>query len=79
MTAAYGHQEHHIGQGGAVPLVAVLHSITPDAEILMIGAQDPEAFIHSIDESVALTELQSFITAEAFMLLRFASLTETKP
>jgi len=49
-------------------LVAALHVAVPQAEILLLGPEDPEARIHAADESVSLDELERCILAEALLL-----------
>lgn len=68
MVAAYGQPVVRIGSGGSVPLVPVLHSTFPDAEILMYGASDERSQYHSIDESVGLADLERTALAEALWL-----------
>jgi acetylornithine deacetylase/succinyl-diaminopimelate desuccinylase-like protein len=53
-------------------LVSVLASIAPATEILLAGAQDERAAIHSIDESVDLEELRRVIAAQVLLLAELA-------
>src|ERR1044072_3581526 len=46
------------GQGGSIPLCNVLHATYPDAEIMMIGVEEPGCLIHAPNESVDPVELQ---------------------
>jgi acetylornithine deacetylase/succinyl-diaminopimelate desuccinylase-like protein len=68
MEAAYGKPSSTVGQGGSIPLVSVLAGIAPGTEILLAGAQDEKAAIHSIDESVDLEELQRVIKTQVLLL-----------
>ena len=68
MREAYGKDSVMMGQGGSIPLVSNLAKIAPDAEIILWGAEDPAAAIHSSNESVDLTELARCILAEALLL-----------
>ena len=68
METVYGRASVEIGSGGSVPLVPVLASTFPDAEILMYGASDDRSQYHSIDESVDLGELERTAAAEAVWL-----------
>jgi cysteinylglycine-S-conjugate dipeptidase len=72
MEQAYGRPVTTVGQGGSIPLVSVLADIAPATEILLAGAQDEKAAIHSIDESVSLDELQRVITAQVLLLAELA-------
>ena len=65
---AFGVAPVHHGQGASIPLVAALHVAVPQAEILLLGPEDPEARIHAADESVSLDELERCILAEALLL-----------
>jgi acetylornithine deacetylase/succinyl-diaminopimelate desuccinylase-like protein len=72
MQAAYGKPASTVGQGGSIPLVSVLAGIAPGTEILLAGAQDEKAAIHSIDESVDLEELQRVIKTQVLLLAELA-------
>jgi len=68
MRDAYGKDCVLMGQGGSVPLISNLASAVPQAEIILWGAEDTAAAIHSHDESVDLAELERCILAEALLL-----------
>jgi len=72
MEAAYGRPVQLVGQGGSIPLVSVLARIAPGSEILLAGAQDEKAAIHSIDESVDLEELKRVAVAQVLLLAELA-------
>ena len=55
------------GAGGSIPLVNVLASVSPAAEIVMWGAADGEPTIHAPNESVDLTDVERMILAEALL------------
>ena len=55
------------GAGGSIPLVNVLASVAPGAEIVMWGAADSESTIHAPNESVDLADLERMILAEALL------------
>ena len=57
-----------MGQGGSIPLVCNLAIAAPQAEIILWGAEDSAAAIHSSNESVDLAELERCILAEALLL-----------
>jgi len=73
METAYGAPVARVGSGGSVPLVPVLHTTFPAAEILMYGASDERSQYHSIDESVDLRDLERTALAEALWLARLGS------
>jgi acetylornithine deacetylase/succinyl-diaminopimelate desuccinylase-like protein len=56
------------GQGGAIPLCVALSEAHPDAEILLIGVEEPACRIHAPDESVSPDELRRTAVAEALLL-----------
>ncbi len=72
MKDAYGKDSVMMGQGGSIPLVSNLAQAAPKAEIIMWGAEDPAAAIHSDNESVDIGELQHCILAEALLLKYFS-------
>jgi acetylornithine deacetylase/succinyl-diaminopimelate desuccinylase-like protein len=67
MEAAFGRPVVMGGAGGSIPLVNVLASIAPDAEIVIWGAEDSESTIHAPDESVDLADLERMILSEALL------------
>lgn len=68
MRTAYGADTVELGSGGSIPLVSVLTEVSPDATILLVGAQDLAAAIHAPDESVDLGELRDAALAEALFV-----------
>ncbi|MDI5965352.1 dipeptidase [Streptomyces sp. SL13] len=74
MAEAYDGSKMQIsGQGGSIPLCNTLASLYPDAEILLIGLNEPEAQIHAPNESVSPEELRRLSLAEARFLLDYAA------
>ncbi|MFC4504503.1 MULTISPECIES: dipeptidase [Streptomyces] len=74
MAVAYPGQEmQYAGQGGSIPLCNTLATLYPDAEILLIGLNEPEARIHAVDESVSPQELERLAVAEALFLRTYAA------
>ena len=59
MNDAYGTPMTTLGQGGSIPLCNVFADTYPDAELIMIGVEEPMALIHAPNESVAPSEIQS--------------------
>jgi acetylornithine deacetylase/succinyl-diaminopimelate desuccinylase-like protein len=68
MDQAYGRPMVQTGQGGAIPLCVALSEAHPDAEILLIGVEEPACRIHAPDESVSPDELRRTAVAEALLL-----------
>jgi acetylornithine deacetylase/succinyl-diaminopimelate desuccinylase-like protein len=74
MEAAYpGQRLQYAGHGGSIPLCNTLACLYPDAEILLIGLSEPEARIHSVNESVSPEELERLSVAEALFLRNYAA------
>ncbi|MBP2385855.1 dipeptidase [Paeniglutamicibacter kerguelensis] len=70
---AYGRPMASLGQGGSIPLCNVFEKIYPDAEIILIGVEEPLALIHAPNESVAPSEIEGMALTEALFLGRFAT------
>jgi cysteinylglycine-S-conjugate dipeptidase len=73
MAAAFGRELVTAGQGGAIPLCNELQGACPDAEVLLIGVEEPACHIHAADESVDPGELARTASGVALMLAGFAS------
>ena len=73
MTDAFGKPMTTLGQGGSIPLCNVFAETYPDAELIMMGVEEPAALIHAPNESVAPSEIQSMALAEALFLQRYAT------
>jgi acetylornithine deacetylase/succinyl-diaminopimelate desuccinylase-like protein len=73
MKDAYGAPMSTLGQGGSIPLCNVFADTYPDAEVIMIGVEEPAALIHAPNESVAPSEIQSMALTEALFLQRYAT------
>ncbi len=71
LTEAYGTPATHLGQGGSIPLCNVLADTYPEAEIIMMGVEEPQALIHAPNESVDPTEIASMALAEALFLQHY--------
>jgi acetylornithine deacetylase/succinyl-diaminopimelate desuccinylase-like protein len=70
---AYGKPTQMIGAGGSIPLAATLQQVAPQAEILLVGAEDADACnMHAPDESVARFDLECLALAEALLLTELA-------
>nr|MBA3739408.1 dipeptidase [Actinomycetota bacterium] len=57
-----------VGSGGSIPLVPMLNETFPGIEVLIWGAMDERSFIHSVNESVDLSEIEHIALAEALFL-----------
>jgi acetylornithine deacetylase/succinyl-diaminopimelate desuccinylase-like protein len=69
MASAFETDAGAMGCGGSIPLVARLQGISPDAEVILWGAEDvAEAKIHASNESVDLGEIEKMIVAQALTL-----------
>jgi acetylornithine deacetylase/succinyl-diaminopimelate desuccinylase-like protein len=73
MGEAYGRPMTTLGQGGSIPLCNVFDDTFPDAELIMMGVEEPAALIHAPNESVARSEIQSMALTEALFLQRYAT------
>ena len=72
MNDAYGTPMTTLGQGGSIPLCNVFQDTFPDAEILLIGVEEPLCLIHAPNESVAPSEIQDMALVEALFLQNYA-------
>ncbi|MFD9884642.1 dipeptidase [Streptomyces alboflavus] len=73
LSEAYdGEKMQAAGMGGSIPLCNTLAALYPEAEILLIGLNEPEAQIHAVNESVSPQELERMSVAEALFLQRYA-------
>ena len=59
MQEAYGRPMASLGQGGSIPLCNVLEETYPDAEIILMGVEEPQALIHAPNESVDPSEIEA--------------------
>lgn len=69
---SYGRPMTTLGQGGSIPLCTVLADTFPDAELILMGVEEPLALIHAPNESVDPHEIASMAMAEAVFLRRYA-------
>ena len=74
MGEAYRRPMVTLGQGGSIPLCNVFAEVYPDAEIILMGVEEPQALIHAPNESVDPTEIATMALAEALFLQRYAAL-----
>jgi acetylornithine deacetylase/succinyl-diaminopimelate desuccinylase-like protein len=71
MGDAYGTPMTTLGQGGSIPLCNVFAETYPEAELILIGVEEPAALIHAPNESVAPSEIESMALAEALFMQRY--------
>ena len=74
MQESYGRAMTSLGQGGSIPLCNVLEETYPDAEIILIGVEEPQALIHAPNESVDPREIEAMALTEAIFLERYATM-----
>jgi acetylornithine deacetylase/succinyl-diaminopimelate desuccinylase-like protein len=72
MRAAYGEPMTELGQGGSIPLCTVLADTYPEAEIVLIGVEEPATLIHAPNESVSPREIADMALTEALFLQGYA-------
>lgn len=72
MSRAFGREVVTAGQGGSIPLAVALGELHPDAEILLLGVEEPASRIHSPNESVSPLELEKTALALALFLCEMA-------
>ena len=75
MQEAYGRPMTHLGQGGSIPLCNVFQETYPDAELILMGVEEPLALIHAPNESVDPGEIQAMALAEALFCCQYAPAT----
>jgi cysteinylglycine-S-conjugate dipeptidase len=71
MTESYGRRATTRGEGAAIPLCSALKEVYPDAEIMLIGVEEPSCLIHAPNESVDPSEIEHIALAEALFLERY--------
>ncbi|WP_460366258.1 M20/M25/M40 family metallo-hydrolase [Actinocorallia lasiicapitis] len=72
LTEAYGKKVTTQGEGGSIPLCNALQETFPQAEIMLIGVEEPAALIHAPNESVDPSEIENLALAEALFLTSYA-------
>ncbi len=73
MKEAYGQDLVLLGQGGSIPLCNVFADTYPDAELVLMGVEEPLALIHAPNESVDPSEIERMALTEAVFLERYGS------
>ena len=72
MEEAYGRDVTLLGQGGSIPLCTVFKQTFPDAEIMLLGVEEPQCLIHAPNESVDPGEIEKMALVEALFLHKYA-------
>jgi cysteinylglycine-S-conjugate dipeptidase len=73
MREAYGSEMVLLGQGGSIPLCNVFADTYPDAELILMGVEEPLCLIHAPNESVDPSEIERLAVAEALFLRSYAT------
>ena len=71
MLEAYGTPMAALGQGGSIPLCTVFADEFPEAELVLMGVEEPMAAIHAPNESVDPREIAMMALVQALFLQRF--------
>ncbi|MFB7613724.1 dipeptidase [Kitasatospora sp. NPDC056181] len=77
MQEVYGRPMSFLGQGGSIPLCNVLARTFPEAEIILMGVEEPRCLIHAPNESVDPGEIEHMANVEALFLRHYANRTGT--
>ena len=73
MQEVYGREVTLYGSGGSIPLCNVFQQTFPDAEIMLLGVEEPRSLIHAPNESVDPREIESLALVEALFLHKYAA------
>ncbi|GJF30939.1 dipeptidase [Kitasatospora sp. NE20-6] len=73
VQAVYGKPIAFLGQGGSIPLCNVLADTYTDAEIILMGVEEPSCLIHAPNESVDPGEIEHMAHVEALFLQHYAA------
>lgn len=73
MSKAYGKPVVESGQGGSIPLCTVLAEICPQAEIALLGVEEPGCRIHAPNESVDPDEIAKTALSLALFLSTYGA------
>ncbi|WP_371478002.1 dipeptidase [Kitasatospora sp. NBC_00315] len=73
MLEAFGVPMVASGEGGSIPLCSTLRTLYPEAEIILIGVEEPTTQIHAVNESVDPRELELMALSEALFLRNYAA------
>ncbi|HTZ85960.1 MAG TPA: dipeptidase [Solirubrobacteraceae bacterium] len=73
LEEAFGQPVSTEGAGGSIPLCNVLAETFPEAEIMLLGVEEPRCLIHAPNESVDPGEIERIALAEALFLGSYAA------
>jgi acetylornithine deacetylase/succinyl-diaminopimelate desuccinylase-like protein len=73
MQQAYDREVTLEGQGGSIPLCNVFQETFPEAEIMLLGVEEPLCLIHAPNESVDPSEIENMALVEALFLEKYAA------
>ena len=73
MEEAYGCKTTTAGQGGSIGLANTLCDACPNAEIMLVGVEEPSCLIHAPNESVDPKELERHALSQALFFEKFAA------
>ena len=73
MHEAYGRPMVTLGDGASIPLCNVFADTYPDAELILMGVEEPLTLIHAPNESVDPAEIAAMALTEALFLQRYAA------
>ncbi|MER7702816.1 dipeptidase [Kitasatospora sp. NPDC097605] len=73
MQEVYGRPMSFLGQGGSIPLCTVFATTFPEAEIILMGVEEPRCLIHAPNESVDPGEIEHMAHVEALFLRHYAN------
>ncbi|MFE7561095.1 dipeptidase [Kitasatospora sp. NPDC057500] len=68
----YGRPMSFLGQGGSIPLCTVFATTFPEAEIILMGVEEPRCLIHAPNESVDPGEIEHMAHVEALFLRHYS-------
>jgi acetylornithine deacetylase/succinyl-diaminopimelate desuccinylase-like protein len=74
MHEAYGRPRVTVGEGGAILPCNVLAGTYPDAELILMGVEEPLTLIHAPNESADPAEIAAMALPEALFLQRYAAI-----
>jgi acetylornithine deacetylase/succinyl-diaminopimelate desuccinylase-like protein len=72
MRESYGRDVTLAGQGGSIPLCTALQDAFPEAEIMLLGVEEPRCLIHAANESVDPTEIERQALVEVLFMKGYA-------
>jgi acetylornithine deacetylase/succinyl-diaminopimelate desuccinylase-like protein len=72
MREAFGRPMTTLGQGGSIPLCTVFADTYPNAELTLLGVEEPLALIHAPNESVDPREIEALAMTIALFFQRYA-------